>query len=151
MCLKHNYTTSDARQQALVAQRGNKPVQNTSYNEDISEDDSIFDLLASPVADETECNSVINNFDLDAFHENVVDDNNNNVSYESGNTDVGERLDFDINKLLIFDAVDSINDVGICPTPTYLSSVDDNSDDVASSVNDVDIIMSYTYVSVFSR
>lgn len=122
LCWTHGYTATEARETAISAPRGDKPAQYGDW-EDISDDDSILDLLAErdqTVSHQDYCD-VIDGFNTNVFNASVT---------VSDVSDSDDGLDGDVDVEVMEGVTDGDDDVN--------NSEQNNSETESVQVSDTD-------------
>lgn len=92
---KHGYSQPDAREAAITASRGDQPVQHDSI-EDVSEDDSILDLLDQREVNVHEFYEKVNDFDTTVF--------------DQGSTETVNEIDISLNGDVDVELLESVHE-----------------------------------------
>lgn len=124
LILKHGYTSLKSRESAISATRGNAYSQN-SYYDDVSDDDSILDLLSY--------NDTHNDFGpvLDSFDLNMLDETNNSQYDDVSRNDV---RDVDVN-----DCQASVECKDVEVPIEINNSGSERQNDICDSISDVNV------------
>lgn len=127
LALKHGYSQAEAREAAIFASRGDIPKPDGMY-EDVSDDDSIFDLIAErEVADVHDFYEKIDDFNDNLFNQSTLED--------ADETDI--LLDGDVDIEILESVVDgNMSDSYHSQVPRDIDNAQNGDDNVSgNSVN----------------